>query len=113
MNQNDDPYVSFETRRVLAAIASFSIIFKAFDWMRLFEGTGFYILLVELTIREIMSFMIVLLFSWIVFGMPIGFLDMNRTRDTSLIDGIFGSWTGDIIFNQYLLSLGEFRMDNY
>ena len=57
--------------------------------------------------------MIVLLFSFIAFGMPMGFLNMNRTDDTSLIDGVFGFWVFDSVFNQYLLGLGEFGMDNY
>lgn len=99
MIQNEEPYVSNETLRIFAAIASFCILLKAFDWMRLFEGTAFYILLVEMTIKDIGAFMIVLLFSLIVFGMPMGFLNMNRYDDTSLVENVFGFWVVDTIFS--------------
>ena len=113
MIENEVSYISYETLRVLAAIACFCIVLKAFDWMRLFEGTAFYILLVKTTILDIGAFMVVLMFSFILFGMPLGFLNMNRTEDTSFIDGVFGLWVFDSVFNQYLLGLGEFGMDNY
>ena len=38
-----DALVNKESLRVVAAFASFFILLKTFDWLRLFEGTAFYI----------------------------------------------------------------------
>ena len=35
-------------------------------------------------------------------------LDLNREDDAALVDSAYGFWSIDIIFNQYLLSLGKF-----
>lgn len=99
--------------RVIAAFASFCIMSKAFDWLRLFENTAFFILLVEETMKDIAAFMIILFASLLVFGLPIQYLNLNRTDDNAIVDGVFGFWGLDILFNQYLLSLGEFNMDNF
>lgn len=42
--------ISIESIRILASIVSLCIFVKLFDWLRLFEGTAFYILLVGETL---------------------------------------------------------------
>ena len=39
-------WISIETLRVIAAIASFSLANKFYDWLRLFDETSFFILLI-------------------------------------------------------------------
>lgn len=78
LSKYDENLVEDEKVRVAAAFACFCTLFKAFDWLRLFEGTAFYILLVEETLKDIVAFMIVLAVSLMIFGTPIGILNMNR-----------------------------------
>lgn len=40
-------FISMNSLRVIAALASCATILKMFDWLRLFEQTAFYILLIE------------------------------------------------------------------
>ena len=50
----------------------------------------------------------------LAFGMPLSMLNLNRDADNILIESSSGSWILDIVYNQYLLSLGEFAtMDNF
>ena len=46
-------WVSFQQLRVMAAFASCFIMIKFFDWLRLFAGTSFYILLIEHTLKDV------------------------------------------------------------
>ena len=104
---------SVQSLREVAAICSFFTLIKAFDWLRLFEGTAFYIQLVAETMVDITAFMIVLLFSLIAFGIPLGFLSMNSASDDQVVEGVFNSFFFDVMFNQYLLGLGEFNTDGF
>lgn len=108
-----EPYVPIETLRVTAALASCSLLYKVFDWLRLFEDTAFYILLMEETLSDIKAFMILLFVALSTFGVPMIILDFNRTADDGNVDGIFGFWVFNMLINQYLLALGEFNMDNF
>ena len=103
-----DWMISFEHLRVMASIATCFLIFKLFDWLRLFEGTSFYILLVENTLSDIVWFLAVFLLSLVTFGLPMHMLDLNRS-ESPLISVRFDFWVLDAIYNQYLLSLGEFK----
>ena len=81
---------------------------KIYDWLRLFEKTSFYVKLVELTLEGVGWFMILFIVALVGFGLPMSMLDMNRGEDAHLIAQIFGWWFIDALYNQYLLSLGEF-----
>merc|ERR1719362_155131 len=48
-----------------------------------------------------------------MFGVPVLMLDMNSAEDAELIDDNFHFWLVDLMFNQYMLALGEFGMDNF
>ena len=99
--------------RIFAAFASCLILLKLFDWLRLFERTAFYVLLIRDTLDDIRYFMVLILDMLMIFGIPLVMLDANSNEDKQLIDSAFNFWLLDLVFNQYLLSLGEFGLDNY
>ena len=70
----------------MAAIASCTLMLKVFDWLRLFEKTAFYILLVEETLKDVSSFLILLVTALMMFGVPMVMLNLNRDNDNSIVD---------------------------
>ena len=40
-------------------------------------------------------------------------LNSSRTDELALVDSTFSFWVPNMLLNQYLLSLGEFNMDNF
>ena len=91
--------ISIESIRVLASIVSLCIFVKLFDWLRLFESTAFYILLVGETLSDIQAFMIILLCTLLAFGVPMYMLNMNREDDNAVIDSTFGFWGINVLLN--------------
>ena len=71
--------IDVESLRIMAAIASFCILAKVFDWLRLFEQTAFYVMLVTETQRDIRAFIILLFTSLMLFGVPLEMLNLNRS----------------------------------
>ena len=69
--------VSTSTLTIIGAFSCFSLSLKAFDWMRLFDCTAFYILLLTETIEDVKVFMIVFVMSFMMFGVPIFVLSYN------------------------------------
>ena len=66
------------------------------------------------TLNDITAFMGILFISLMIFGTPMGFLSMNSPDAENLVVAdTFGSWVFDLLFNQYLLALGEFNMDGF
>ena len=105
--------LSAEVLRVLAAIATCITLTRLIDWMRLFEETSFYVLLIQVTLSDIKYFMVLLLIALLMFGIPIMMLDMNSEDGYEMIDNSWHNWLLNLLFNQYLLALGEFGMDNF
>ena len=67
-----------------------------------------------MTLLEMASFTALFGLALLAFGMPLSMLNLNRDADNILIESSSGSWILDIVYNQYLLSLGEFAtMDNF
>lgn len=97
----------------MAAIASSLVILKVFYWLRLFEFTSFYILLLKKTLWDIRIFMILLIVALATFGIPMVILNFNRENENQVVEGIFDFWILNMFINQYLLALGEFRIDNF
>ena len=96
----------------MAAIASSCLMIKFYDWLRLFESTAFYITLIEYTLKDIKPFMLLFLICMMIFGIPLVMLELNRSEEDQLIIEIgatSGIWVLDSIYNQYLLSIGEFE----
>ena len=95
-----DSLVGKESLRVVSAFASFCILLKTFDWLRLFEGTAFYVQLVQATLADIAAFMILLTFSLFIFGTPMGFLTLNSIgAENEVVPSVFGPWLFDLLFN--------------
>ena len=102
-----------QTLRIIAAIASCLTLMKLFDWLRLFEETAFYVLLIGETIYDIRYFILLLMTTLIMFGVPLIMLDGNSPTGKEIVDSNFGFWIVDLVYNQYMLSLGEFSYDNF
>ena len=110
-----EPLLPIENMRVMASIASCTLLIKVFDWLRLFKKTAFYILLVGETFKEMSAFLILLFVALLMFGVPMIMLNMNRSQEdgNEVIAEAFGQWGFDMLVNQYLLSLGEFNFENF
>ena len=48
-----------------------------------------------------------------MFGIPMNMLNLNRDVNEKVIDDPFPYWLPNIMFNQYLLALGEFNIDSF
>ena len=105
--------ISYESLRILAAFGSQLVLIKLFDWLRIFDGTAFYVLLIWETIYDIRYFFLLLLITLSVFGIPLIILDGGSADGKEVIDNTFGYWLLDLMYNQYLLTLGEFNLDNF
>ena len=68
---------SLTTLSLMAALSSFTLLVKAFDWMRLFDSTSFYILLLQETIADVQVFIVIFIQSLFLFGVPLVILSRN------------------------------------
>ena len=84
-----------------------------FNWLRLFDFSAFYVLLIIVTIKDVSPFLIILLTALIMFGVPIMMLDASSSSDKRLIEDAFKFWPLDMIYNQYLLAIGKDRLASY
>lgn len=94
-----ETYMSMDHLRGIASVASCAIMLKMFDWLRLFEGTAFYILLIEKTIADIKSFMILMVIILAVFGIPVRVLDKFRTKEEHIMDESIDLWPFGTLMN--------------
>ena len=85
--------------RVVAALASFCILASFFDWLRVFEQTAFYIMLLMETLNDIRAFVILIFISLMMFGVPMMMLNMNRSESAQIIDSPFDVWMVDVFIN--------------
>ena len=98
-----------KSRRALAALTVTFIWVKAFYWLKLFNSTSFYIRLIMETLIDIGYFIILFIFILMTFGNAI--LIMDTGREERYTKDYFGNDYLNIIFDQYLLSMGEFNGD--
>ena len=84
--------------RVCAAFASLFTLMKLFDWLRLFEKTGFYVKLVGETLNDIKYFILLLLTTLMMFGVPVVMLDASSDKEKDLIDKVSNLWIFDLIY---------------
>ena len=70
-------------------------------------------MLINETLKDIGSFLILLVVALMMFGVPMIMLNLNREPDAQIVDPIFNSWMLNLLLNQYLLALGEFNFDNF
>ena len=94
----------------MSAFATFSMLIKVMDWMRIFSFTSFYIFLILQTLKRISAFLLLVILSLLIFGIPLVMLDMNRIilNEGEAIPEVSSFWLPNILINQYLLALGEF-----
>ena len=113
---NACPYIhmSMEWQRTLSTFAIVFLWFKVFDWLRLFDNTAFFVLLVVETAWSIRHFMMILVVWYMMFGSAFYILNMNsETDEEEILPHISGFWVFDAFMGQYELSLGEFMSDGY
>ena len=84
--------------RVIGAFASCLSFMKLFDWLRLFEQTAFYVLLIGETIYDIRYFVLLLLTTLVMFGVPLVILDGSSPEGSELMEGTLGFWPLDLIY---------------
>ena len=85
---------------MMAALSSFALMVALFSWLRLFHELSFYILLITETLWEIKEFMLLLLVTLMMFGMPMIMLSYNAADENAeLIDGIFSFWLSNMLVN--------------
>ena len=102
--------MSMESLRVMAAITIFFVLLKVYDWLRLFEITAFFVLLVSSTLIDVLPFLILLAVALSMFSIPMTFLNFNNLdEETLLVSPYMGFYLVDGLINQYLLALGEFE----
>ena len=106
-------WIEIDSLATMSAFATFSMFVKVLDWMRLFDQTSFYILLIKQTVRDISAFFLLLIISLLMFGIPMIMLNISRTEELALVDQKFSNWIPNMLINQYLLALGEFNLDNF
>ena len=88
-NSLRSPFIKSETNDQLAALISFCVIAKTYDWLKLFEGTAFYILLIERTVYSIKDFLTPFWIALVMFGMPMVILkpsDADNAGNTTRLD---------------------------
>ena len=100
LSLQNDPTVAVETLRMMAALSSFALMVALFSWLRLFHELSFYILLITETLWEIKEFMLLLLVTLMMFGMPMIMLSYNAADENAeLIDGVFSFWLSNMLVN--------------
>lgn len=91
--------IEIEAMRVVAAFASCLTLLKFLDWFRLFEETAFYVHLVSVTLHDIKYFLVLLVTTLMMFGIPLLMLDGNSAAGGELIEGAFNFWLLDLMYN--------------
>ena len=100
--------------RLLAVFALFFLWLKLFDWLRLFEATGFYVSLLENTIENIKVFIVLFFIGLAMFGSSMFMLQNNMEYGgEQFIKPTFDIFLIDLVLDQYMLSLGEFNTDGF
>lgn len=93
-------FPSYETQRVIAAMATFCLWCKVLDWCKLFGPTSFFVRLILETISDIKYFMIIFVVALMMFGMPMYILQLNRTDDNAIVSEVFGNfWLLNAFYN--------------
>ena len=98
--------------RNVGAFSCFLLWIKVFYWMRLFKLAAHFITLIKQTIFDIRIFLIMLLILTIAFA-NLFFVLNNNTDDSFYSKTHTGASIVDSLINTYLLSLGNFNLDDY
>ena len=109
----DCDWPSHSFMRVLSSWIVLVIWMKMFDWFRIFDATSFYIKLLIMTLQDILPFFLIFPIFLMTFGSALLILSSNRSKADMLIEDYVDNWIFNALINQYLLSLGEFNIDNF
>ena len=105
------PLIDKSTSVVIASVASFSMMIKILDWMRLFDATAFFVHLIKMTFKEIGAFLLLLLVTLMMFGVPLAMLALDNLQYDEENASDIKRWLPNLIFTQYMLALGEFNSE--
>ena len=84
------------------------------NWLRVFETTVIYIRLIKQTMIDMTPFFFLYVVIMIIFSFAVLILNLNREDENDLYDNdIFASSYLNSFMSQYLVTLGEFSLDNY
>ncbi len=72
---------------------------KFLDWLRVFESTAFYVLLMTETIKDTKIFIILIVFAMMMFGIPLSVLNENRGETDAIVEGPIGFWVFDMLLS--------------
>ena len=87
---SNDTLIPLEWITILAAMLSFAMLLNAYNWLRLFDGTAFYILLLTETIKDIKYFMMLFILSLFMFGIPMEILNNNSDDEQhEVVESLF------------------------
>ena len=112
--KNDDALLTHWTTGAIRSLALLTLWSNFFDWLRLFDKTSFYIKLVERTFIDIVQFLVLFIIALSMIGSAMYALEQGTSEgDSNIIEPVFNFFYFDAIYNQYLLSLGEFTMDGF
>ena len=113
-----EPSMSIDTLRTLAAIASCFMLMNGYNWLRLFDSTTFYIMLLGETVKDISAFMGLFGLGLFMFGVPMTLLSNNSMVsideetgievESYIVEHLFDFWGYNLLIGQYLLVLGDF-----
>jgi len=116
-----EPMMTIKNVRVLGSIATFLLWMKTFYWMRLFSNFAYFIALIVQTLIDIKTFAIVVVL--LLCGFSNFFYIVNKNTFDSGDDenpdsfryvASYSDWHASNAFiSMYLLSLGDFDMENY
>ena len=92
-------FLEIETLRAFASIAGCLLMLKIFDWLRLFDTTAEYVLLIKETIIDTGVFIILIFVSLMMFGIPMIILNENRDDTNAINEGPIGIWFFDALID--------------
>ena len=75
-------YIDIDALRVVAAVGSWSLLFKIYDWLRLYSATAFFAELLFRSIKDIKFFIGLLMVSLWTFGVPMLLISMNWSDES-------------------------------
>jgi len=121
---------SLKVLSTMAAISSIHLGLNIFMWMRIFENTAIYVMLIVETVKDLRQFILIFLVVVGAFGVCIAVInnyqmcaderllaaetsDLGSSEREYLYVKAFGYELIDAVINQYLVSLGDFNVDPY
>ena len=110
----DFEFMDANKQRTWAAISICFLWLKLFDWMRLFDGTAFFMRLLGDTIWDIKYFLVIMFIVYEGFGSAFHIIDMSRqaNEEGSIMTYLARMWFVNSFQYTYLLGLGEFDLEN-